>query len=412
MKTLKTFLTCLLTIGFVGAAHAQQEVLITGSTAFRANTLNAILNIMDPGYTYGWVGSGAYNASTYAIIKGSVGGNAVTIKTHFSGSEGGNQTVSGQVPIVFLDNTSTTSPPPGTSGLPDPTGSGPMEVPDIAMSDTFQSSSFFFGTYFGHNYPALNASNTTTGLPVGQIVGVVQFKWMGGRSIPAGLRNMTSQLARDLYGSGKAALALWTGLSTDHNTNVYAIGRDFDSGTRLTTFAETGIGSKAVVKQYFPYDASNNVINTAGGTIDHLALTPAGSVNGIPYGPGNGGYSSGGNQAKGTNNFPPANSLLIGYAGTNDADPQITNNPSTGCTELSYNGVTLGIPENPSLIEEGAYTFWGYEHLYYRDATAGVVKSTADTLALQIFNTDAPLPHYNDMQVSRQTDGGVVVQKY
>ncbi len=101
---------------------------------------------MSPGFTYGWVGTGAYNGSTYAIIKGTIAatGNSVIIKTHFSGSEGGNQTVSGQVPIVFLANSSATSGGGGTSGLPDPTGTGPMEVPDIAMSDTFQSSSFFF----------------------------------------------------------------------------------------------------------------------------------------------------------------------------------------------------------------------------------------------------------------------------
>lgn len=411
MKTIKTLLAGLLALGLVSAVQAQTEVLVTGSTAFRANTLTAIQNIMAPGFTYGYVGT-SYTGSTYAIIIGTVAGNPVIIKTHFSGSEGGNQTVSGQVPIVYLPNSSATSGGGGTSGLPDPTGTGPMEVPDIAMSDTFQSSSFFFGTYFGNNYPALNSSVTTPGLPTGQVVGIVQFKFVAGRSIPAGLTNMTGQLARDLYGSGKAALALWTGLSTDHGTSVFAIGRDFDSGTRLTTFAETGVGAKAVVKQYFPYDATNAVINTAGGTIDHLSLTPAGSVNGIPYGPGNGGYSSGGNMSKGINNVPPANSLLIGYLGTNDADGQITNNPATGCTELSYNGVKLGLPENSLLISEGAYTFWGYEHLYYRDATPAVQKTTGDTLALQIFNTDAPTPHYTDMQVSRLTDGGVVVQKY
>ena len=253
MKAIKTLLASLLAFGLVSVAHAQTEVLITGSTAFRANTLNAILNIMSPGFTYGWVGTGAYNASTYAIVKGTVAatGQSVIIKTHFSGSEGGNQTVSGSIAIVFLDNSSTTSTG-GTSGLPDPTGSGPMEVPDIGMSDTYQSSSFFFGTYFGHTYPALNAVNTTPGLPTGQIVGVVQFKWTAGRGIPAGLTNMTAQQARDLYNSGKAALAIWTGLSTDHGTSVYAIGRDFDSGTRLTTFAETGIGAKAVVEQVLP----------------------------------------------------------------------------------------------------------------------------------------------------------------
>ncbi|MBA3960998.1 MAG: hypothetical protein H0X40_03735 [Chthoniobacterales bacterium] len=418
MKKITTLLLGVLAFGFISAAQAQTPIRITGSTAFRSNSLTAILNIMDPGFTYGYTGT-TYTSSKAAIIKGSVGGSAVTIKTSWSGSEAGNQTVSygdnaTPINVLFLPDSSTTSTG-GTPGLLDPTVAGnpnSPEVPDVALSDTFQSTSFFFGTYFGKFYPTLNSSNTTPGLPVGQIVGVVQFKWIAGRSIPAGLSNMTSQLARDLYASGTAALALWTGSPADHGTKVFAIGRDFDSGTRLTAFAETGVGAKAVVKQYQPQNAANAVITTAGGTIDHLTLWPAGSVNGIPYGPGNGGYSSGGQLAAAINNFPPANSLLVGYAGISDADANITNIATTGATELSYNGVTLGKPENPLLIQEGAYTFWGYEHLYYRDSTAGVVKTVADTLALDIFNTDAPLPHYSDMQVTRSTDGATVVQKY
>lgn len=418
MKLIKTLLAGVCAFGLVSAAQAQTPIRITGSTAFRANSLTAILNIMDPGFTYGYTGT-TYTSSKAAIFKGSVNGSAVTIKTSWSGSEGGNQTVSyGDNPtpinVLFLPDGSATSTG-GTPSLLDPTVAGnpnSPEVPDVALSDTFQSSSFFFGSYQGKVYPALNSSNTTPGLPVGQIVGVVQFKWIAGRSIPAGLNDMTSQLARNLYSVGTAALALWTGSPGDHGTKVYAIGRDFDSGTRLTAFAETGVGAKAVVKQYQPQNAAGVVITTAGGTIDHLSIWPPGSVNGISYGPGNGGYSSGGQLAAAVNNFPPANSLLVAYAGTNDADPQITNNSGTGATELSYNGVTLGKPENANLIQEGAYTFWGYEHLYYRDSTTGVTKTVADTLALQIYNTDAPVPHYVDMQVVRSTDGGTVVQKY
>ncbi len=414
MKLLKTLLTGVLAIGLVGAVQAQTPVRITGSTAFRGTTLTAIRNIMDAGYTYGYTGA-TYTSSRAAIVKGTVNGSPVTIKTSFSGSEGGNQTVAGQLTVPYLPDTSATSTG-GTAGLPDPTVSGnpsSNEIPDVALSDTFQASSFFFGNYFGRNYPALNSSNTTNGLPVGQIVGIVQFKWIAGRNIPAAMTNMTSQLARNLYSSGTAAVALWTGSPADHSTKVYAIGRDFDSGTRLTAFAESGVGARASVRQYQPRNSANQVITTSGGTIDNLTLWPGGgTVNGIPVAPGNGGYSSGGQLAAAINNVPPANSLLVGYSGTGDADPQITNNAGTGATELSFNGVTLGIPENTALIQEGAYTFWGYEHLYYRDATSGVTKTVADTLALQIFNTDAPAPKFNAMQVSRSTDGAIVIQRY
>ncbi len=135
------------------------------------------------------------------------------------------------------------------------------------------------------NYPALNSAVTTPGLPTGQIVGIVQFKWCAGRNIPAGLTNMTAQLARDLYGSGKAALALWTGLSTDHGTKIYAVGRDFDSGTRLTTFAETGVGAKAVVKQYFPEDGSGNVSTPRAGRLLNSHSPRLGASTAFPTAP-------------------------------------------------------------------------------------------------------------------------------
>ncbi len=412
MKLIRTLTLGALALGCLSVAQAQTPIRITGSTAFRGTALTSILNIFDPSpaVQYGYTGT-TYTSSKAAIFLGNIGGNSVKLKTSWSGSEGGIQTVSGQITVKFLPDGVAVSTG-GTSGLPDPTVAGNAnspEVPDIAFSDTFQSSSAFSGTFFGVNYPALNSSVTTTGT-TNQIIGIVQFKWIAGRSIPANFTNMTSQLARNLYSIGSAGVALWTG-STDHATKVFAIGRDIDSGTRLTSFAETGLGAKAVVKQFEPKTGGVRV-TTAGGTISTLTLWPLEFVNGIVEPPGNGGYSSGGQLAAAVNNFPPANSLLVGYSGTGDADPQITNNASTGATELSYNGVTLGKPENPDLISEGAYTFWGYEHLYYRDSTPSDVATVADTLALRILNTDAPAPKFAAMQVSRNTDGAVVIQKY
>jgi hypothetical protein len=68
---------------------------------------------------------------------------------------------------------------------------------------------------------------------------------------------------------------------------------------------------------------------------------------------------------------PEANALVVAYAGTSDANANITNNAGTGDTELAYNGVRLGnggnpVVDNPTLVTEGAYTFWGYEHVYYQ----------------------------------------------
>ena len=69
-------------------------------------------------------------------------------------------------------------------------------------------------------------------------------------------------------------------------------------------------------------------------------------------------------------------------------------------------------PYSVSAVQEGRYTLWGYEHLYYRDTITTTLKTVADKLALQLFNTDAPAPHYNSMLVSRKTDGAVVTQNF
>ncbi len=54
---------------------------------------------------------------------------------------------------------------------------------------------------------------------------------------------------------------------------------------------------------------------------------------------------------------------LVGYLGSADA----TGIPGTaGCTFLTYNGV----PYSPANIQNGSYTFWSFEHMYYRTDTA------------------------------------------
>ena len=69
--------------------------------------------------------------------------------------------------------------------------------------------------------------------------------------------------------------------------------------------------------------------------------------------------------------------------------------------ELSYNGVAYSL----GAVQEGSYTFWGYEHMYY---PTGYTNSTiVDTIAAQLYSTDAAvLPA--SMNVSRSSDGGNV----
>jgi hypothetical protein len=229
---------------------------------------------------------------------------------------------------------------------------------------------------------------------------------------------MTEQYARYLYSNGQMPLALFTGNNADEGFVVNAVGRDPDSGTRLITMAETHRGAQASVTQYAPCTAvedpcaTAHIITTAGGTITHYGIWPAETVNGLAYPIGDGGYPSGGQEALATGNTSPAGNIAVAYLGTSDADASAISN---GAVELSYNGVLLGnVGGNYNLVTaltEGKYTFWSYEHMYYRSGTAGVVKTTADAIAGQLLTVDSTILISN-MQVQRQGDGGTVTAIY
>jgi hypothetical protein len=409
MKTVKLFLVAALCLASVGLANGQTVIRLTGSTAYRANVHNAITHILSSGFTYAYSGA-SLGGSQYAIFHGTVGADSVTIKTSWSGSEGGLQTVSHQDNVLFY-NDSVAGTTGGTPNVGTPSGgNSATEVPDVAMSDTFQSSSAFFGLFRGQLYPTLSESPNSP-------VGVVPFKFVVAKTSaggpPAGLTNISFQLARTLFSTGQMALSMFTGNNADETFTVFATGRDPDSGTRLTATSETGLGATATVKQYQPQNAGGGVITTSGGTIDHFSPWPASVVNGIPVSTFNGGYASGGQLAAAMGNNTPAGTTVITYLGTNDANSTAI---PAGAVELSYNGVTLGGTSatdynTVTALTEGKYSFWGYEHLYYRNGTGGVVKTVADTVANQLKTTDAVVLLGN-MKVSRTTDGAKITQNF
>jgi len=407
MKTLKIFMAALAAVACVSVAQATTTVVrLTGSTAYRGNTHNAIRNIYDAGYTYGYTGS-SFGGAAQAIFSGTIGGQPVTIKTDWTGSEGGIQTVAGSVTIPFLPNSTPTSTG-GTGGATVATcvNGGDCAVPDVAMSDSFQSSSAYFGLYRGVTYPTLTESPNSP-------VGIVPFKFLANKGAPAALTNITLQQAKALFGAGALSLSFFTNNNADESITVVATGRDPDSGTRLTETAEVGLGPQASVKHWEPLDSSNNLVKTVGTTIAKFAPWPASTINGIPVATFNGGYSSGGDLSKMMANFSPANTAVVSYAGVGDAD---TNALPNGAVELSYNGVTLGNTggnyNNATVLTEGKYSFWGYEHVYYRSATGGTAVGTvADTIANQLKTTDAQVL-LGSMKVERATDGSVVFPSY
>jgi hypothetical protein len=402
MNMIKTALAALTALGFVGFASAQSTTIrITGSTAFRAATVSAIQNILSPGYTYGYIGSsvGGANQSTF-VGTTKVGNLPVIVKCSFAGSVGGVQTIAQITPVVttaspYISETNALT----ATGLVLTAASATFDSPanaDIAMSDSYQSSTAFNG-------PGYNTLTDT-------VVGVVPFVWTKGSSSDTGVQasldkvtNITPLLARALL-SGGAPLSMFNGVPADSSVFVYAMGRDEDSGTRLTTYAETGFG---IFGSPIQYQAT-----ITSGAITAIAPYQAQTILGIPYSAGHSGYSSGGTLATTLNTPVAATAVdsfkakfaLFAYFGVNDA-----NGVNGGKNNLTYNGV----PYSVAAVAEGLYTFWGYEHVMYRSSLTGNAKTVADQLANQIKNTDAAVSGVllSTMNVSRVTEGAVITHK-
>jgi len=392
MKALKTLTAGAVALVFAVAASAQTVIRITGSTAFRKSTEQAIKDILNPGYTVGYQGTDITKPSQ-SIHTGTtkVGNNSVIIKTSWTGSSGGLQALAQQSPVILISNWL-------QNGL---TGSGlntgPYDAPtaaDVSMSDSYQASSLFYGTGF----------TTLRDTPVG----VVTFVWVKGSSNDpaiqtslAGVTNMTPFLARLILSSG-APLSMLTGASTDSGVYIYPLGRDEDSGTRLVTYDEAGFGNFGSPIQYQPTIVSS--------VITAFAPWPVNTVNGLSYPLGHSGYNSGGLLSTALN-APAASGLVdgfgdkiafVGYLSTADAA-----SVNSGNNNLAWNGVTY----SDAAVREGKYTFWSYEHVMYRPTLGGITKTVADQLATQILTVDGAAngPLISTMNVSRAVEGGVII---
>ena len=244
-------------------------------------------------------------------------------------------------------------------------------------------------------------------------MGVVGFVWALSKSASLApysftndTINMTSQVAQNIWSLGYGPLSMLTGNSADETVSLIADGRDPDSGTRITALAESGIGINNVIQQYAPV--------ASGGAITSLGLYPATTINGVPVPEGESGESSGGTLAGLMGNTGPTAGIspsgyagfLVAYLSKGDADT------ITGGVRLLYNGAAYSTAN----IQEGKYTFWGYEQLFYRPGITGetggtVKKAFADALASKIYNVDASIA-ITSMKVARSYDGGVVTPNF
>ena len=436
MNILKHSIAGLVALAALSTSKADTVIHITGSTAFRGAATAAIENIMGGAGNFkaAYAGtSGGEGAATYSVIQGSVASvpaaGVVTVKCTWTGSTGGIKTVVQNIPvqqttapngwmsITNLPGTNTVLPVAAPTYILD-TGTFPAEtqLADVTMEDSAQASTGF----------------TTTALTETR-VGVIAFEWVANNGSPAALNNITPLLAQVVL-SGGTLLSQFTTNPAD-GAAVYAMGRDFDSGTRLSELAESGVGVFGSVQQII--STVSGTAGAAGSSITTLKLWPAATVLGLPFAIGQSGFASGGTLADNlaTPGSPTAATPggadgvaigipghLIGYLGRNDASRACKTTSIAGNTahRLKWNGIAdwnepilaNGNPTsyNDAAIQNGLYTAWEYESLAYRSTYSGNGKAVADKIANNIITTSASVSGItlSSMNVSRAVEGGAV----
>ena len=439
---LKFMLTAgLLAVAFTSAAHAvtTATIRITGSSAYRGAVTNAILNLMTPGSAQAAYVGTSLSGANQQLIEGPLvtttgGAGYLIVKTSWTGSLSalvvlttGANTVN---PFLSTSNaTASASAGPSTFGAGATGGNSvspgtfdAAQTADIGMSDAFQGSTSF-------SSPALTGA-TVSGQPQQSDVGVVPFVWVSNPDASTNITNINSIQAQSLIGGG-LQLSQFTGNTSDASTTVLCVGRDIDSGTRFTGFVEAGYSIIGLTNP----PASQYAVTTTGSGTGITAVSvdsyPTDTLFGTVYDRGTQGYSSGsgvagGLSAHGTLSLPasapvgdpypdPADyyagpCLLIGYVGESDGSTAVKN----GGHFLSYNGVSYGsisgstVTYNRNLVDQGVYTYWGYEHMYFPSGSA--YSAIANAIAVQIASGDALVSGelLSNMKVKRAAEGAPI----
>ena len=415
------------------SAQADTIIHLTGSTAFRASTIAAIQNVLGGAAAvksaFSTTSGSSISASNRAILQGTIAtlpaAGVVTVKCSWSGSTGGIKTTVQNLAVTTW---------PALANL-----TGAVAGTPVALTDASMTYGLEVGESTLSDVTMMDSSQATTGFTTPtltvQRVGVIAFEWVAGSGSPASLDNMTPLLARAVLGGG-APLSQFSGITAD-SARVYAVGRNFDSGTRLSCLAETGVGVFGGVQQV---EATvTGTVGTIGSSISNLRLYHAETVLNQAFGVGQSGYSSGsfvadllatqGSLTATTTVTIPEEELidgpgyLVGYVGRSDAVRATKSSAGGTARRMKWNGFAIangpisaaGVPAsyNDNLITEGLYQLWEYQNLGYR-STFGTSnpngKSVADLVATRIRTVDGAISGtlLSTMNVTKTLEGGVI----
>ena len=451
MKISTQITAALLAFGIVSQASAFDPVVyLTGSTAFRSTVESALANnsgpasggVFDAGsVSFGTWGSSSAGGATYMVFHGTISGNGVYINCAWSGSEAGIAsacnttlgntdrngnpiTLNGSPETWVIATNATLAAAPGgnvQSGNPGPNGSpangAQLEAAphgaDLAQADTSQAISWT--PYVANTQTALKDYGTGSG------EGVVTFTWtrnvqFAGATSNEWLHcnNITLPQINVLLADGVVPAGFISGNPNDDDFTVYLVGRNRGSGTRMNTLATSTYGAHNPVQQY---SIGYGVEASEPQTVGVLWLTNE----------NNGGYEGGSGVAKALSDTAsntlcscqqpdPFNGgvgwFALGYVGPADA----LNTANNG-GEPTNNWVTVdGVFSNNGNIENGAWWYWGHEHLYGKYQISGIQDTVGNALFSAVQYTIAhngygtsPLGHdpaipYSLMNVSKASD--------
>lgn len=407
MKSLKLLAMGSMALAAASLASAATNIKITGSTAFRKATTQAILHTLNSGYTVAADGTDISGANRVTIVGTLTStSDAVVIQCAWAGSVGGVAVLDGgltTIPGVTYNSAHTWIKASkatqsvalgGTAGSPtfsaitalttteqaDSANFDSAATADIALSDTYQSSTDY----------------NVNGL-ADDIVGAVTFAWTKGVNNNTGnsaftaayarLTNITTQQAQALLNNGDVPLSMLTGVAADSAYRVVLTGRNNDSGTRLTTFAESGFGITTPPVQY-SVNASTGALTPFAPTDGYSSSSTVKTVLTTATTAGTSVINSGGSDKP---------YILLSYVGTGTITAQ----------QLTYNGATF----SNLAVQEGQYNFWGYEHVLRSPAIAGVADTFATDLVTQLTGSDDATTNgvrFSTMRVNRQIDGGLI----
>jgi hypothetical protein len=354
MKINKIMSAAALLVGLTAVSQAQTSVYISGSTAFRTQIYAALVDLgltLSPASSTSPAGnnsefySGTVTATTLAGQPILTTGTAFNVFTAFTGS-------------AEAINTLANPQGPGNTSPPYTTSTGAVISytggADLGLSDVLASTTQY----------AAAAANANGGAGLNDVPSFDQnIKGPGGFAVVPftfattsyglahGITNITAPLVNQLYSAGTVPLSFFSGINTDSNTPVYAVGRTNDSGTRYT-MQLVGANGNGGLNTTFP---SSNMPWVIAPTMTAIRPDLPPGIQSIKFATGgtnwvavgNDGYASGGNIAKvlsASPTTPATNAAAIGYVSWSDAQGNMT---SGNGGPISFEGV------NPTTVNSG-----------------------------------------------------------